>query len=96
MGSPRGAQNHFFSTLSAFEFQNFLAPALTRQGEMGSGFASASQRWRAGEIKPPSYFQGGFTALLSLRADLRPSDVSASCLVAASKGGSLKNTCLTV
>ena len=88
MGSPLGAQNHFFSTLSAFEFQNFLARALLRQ--------SLSQRWRAGEIKPPSYFQGGFTALLSLRADLRPSDVSASCLVAASKGGSLKNTCLTV
>ena len=46
MGSPRGAQNYCFSTLSAFESQNFLAPALTRQGAMGSGFARASQRWR--------------------------------------------------
>ena len=50
MGSPRGAHNHFFSTLSAFEFQNFLAPALTRQGAMDSGFARASQRWRAGPV----------------------------------------------
>ena len=34
MGSPRGAQNYLFSTLSAFESQKFL------------GFARTSQRWR--------------------------------------------------
>jgi hypothetical protein len=53
MGSPRGAQNHFFSTLSAFEFQNFLAPALTRQPLSAGALAKSSRQATFRAVLPP-------------------------------------------